>query len=204
MRLHGLRSQIVEGSNFDPTKDQEWFLQSFNYHQSTCYMSRAVLDTGDTMACWIVCFQLGIIAISFCSLLYKGKDKNHISQTLLPCMFLGSRLSMRQTQSGGCEACNRLPCMFLGPRLSMTQIQSGGCEACSNFQVLVTQSFPILWDPRDFRPSGSSVHGILQVRILEWVAIPLSSGSSWPRDWTQVSYIAGRFFTIWATRETYL
>ena len=128
-------------------------MQSFNYHQSTCYMSRAVLDPGDTTACWIVCFQLGIIAISFCSLLYKGKDKNHISQTLLPCMFLGRRLSMRQTQSGG-------------------------CKACSNFQVLVTQSFPILWDPRDFRPSGSSVNGILQVRILEWVAIPLSSGSS--------------------------
>ena len=127
MKLHGLWSQIVEGSNFDPTKDQEWFLQSFNYHQSTCYTSRAVLDIGDTMACWIVCFQLGIIAISFCSLLYKGKDKNHISQNLLPCMFLGSRLSMRQ-------------------------IQSGRCEACSNFQMLVTQSFPILWDP------GTSAH----------------------------------------------
>ena len=58
----------------------------------------------------------------------------------------------------------------------MRQIQSGGCEACSNFQVLVTQSFPILWDPRDFSPSGSSVHGILQVRILEWVAIPFCQG----------------------------
>ena len=42
---------------------------------------------------------------------------------------------------------------------------------------------------------GSSVHGILQARILEWVVIPFSKGSSWPRDWTQVSYIAGRFFT---------
>ena len=48
---------------------------------------------------------------------------------------------------------------------------------------------------------GSCVHGILQARILEWVAIPLSRGSSQPRDWTWVSHIAGRFFTIWATRE---
>ena len=48
---------------------------------------------------------------------------------------------------------------------------------------------------------GSSVHGILQVTILEWVVIPFSRGSSWPRDWTQVSYITGRFFTIWANRE---
>ena len=50
-------------------------------------------------------------------------------------------------------------------------------------------------------PPGSSVHGILQARILEWVAISLSRGSSWPRDRTQVSHIAGRFFTNWAMRE---
>ena len=54
----------------------------------------------------------------------------------------------------------------------------------------------------DCSSTGSSVHGILQARILEWVAVPFSRGSSWPRDWAWVSYIAGRFFTIWATRET--
>ena len=43
--------------------------------------------------------------------------------------------------------------------------------------------------------------GIFQARILEWVAISFSKGSSWPRDWTRVSYTAGRCFTIWATRE---
>ena len=48
---------------------------------------------------------------------------------------------------------------------------------------------------------GSSVHGILQARILEWVAIFSSGRSFQPRDWTQVSCIAGRLFTIWATRE---
>ena len=46
---------------------------------------------------------------------------------------------------------------------------------------------------------GSSVHGILQVGVLEWVAIFFSSGSSWPKDQTQVLCIAGRFFTVWAT-----
>ena len=51
---------------------------------------------------------------------------------------------------------------------------------------------------------GSSVHGILQTRILEWVAIPFSRGSSQPRDWTQISHIAGGFFTVWATREAQL
>ena len=47
----------------------------------------------------------------------------------------------------------------------------------------------------------SSIHGILQARMLEWVAFPFSRGSSQPRDWTQVSCIAGGFFTSWATRE---
>ena len=46
----------------------------------------------------------------------------------------------------------------------------------------------------------SSVHGILQARILEWIAIPFSRGSSWPRDQTWVFCTAGRFFAIWATR----
>ena len=48
---------------------------------------------------------------------------------------------------------------------------------------------------------GSSVHGIFQARILEWVAISFSRRSSWPRDWTWVSHIVGRCFTVWATRE---
>ena len=54
----------------------------------------------------------------------------------------------------------------------------------------------------DYNLPGSSVHGILQGRILEKVAIPSSRGSSRPRNQTRVSHIAGRFFTIWATRET--
>ena len=63
-------------------------------------------------------------------------------------------------------------------------------------KVEVTQSCPTLWDPM-----GYTVHGILQARILEWVAFPFSRGSSWPRDQTQVSCIAGSFFTSWATRK---
>ena len=57
-------------------------------------------------------------------------------------------------------------------------------------KVEIAQSFPILFDPMDY-----TVHGILQARKLEWVAFPFSSGSSQPRDRTQVFHIAGRFFT---------
>ena len=67
--------------------------------------------------------------------------------------------------------------------------------ACPQAQSL--QSYPTLCDPTDYSPPSSSVHRILQVRTLEWVAMPFSRGSSQPRDWIQVSWvfcIAGRFF----------
>ena len=62
--------------------------------------------------------------------------------------------------------------------------------------VKVAQSCLTVCDPMDYK-----VHGILQARILEWVAFPFSRGSSQPRDATQVSRMAGQFFTSWATRE---
>ena len=66
-------------------------------------------------------------------------------------------------------------------------------------KVKVTQSCLTLWDPMDY-----TVHGILQARILEQVAVSFSRASSQPGDWTQVSRITGRFFTIWATREAHI
>ena len=57
-------------------------------------------------------------------------------------------------------------------------------------KVKVVQSYPTLCEPMDY-----TVHGILQARMLEWVPFPFARGSSQPRDRTQVSHIAGRFFT---------
>ena len=65
----------------------------------------------------------------------------------------------------------------------------------------VAQSCPSLCDPMDCSLPGFSIHGILQARILEWVTISFSRGSSKPRDWTQVSRIGGRRFNLWTTRE---
>ena len=70
-----------------------------------------------------------------------------------------------------------------------------------NVKVLVTQSCLMLCDPMDSSSLDLCVHGILQARILKWVAIPFSWGSFRPRDQIWVSCIAGKFFTIWATRE---
>ena len=65
----------------------------------------------------------------------------------------------------------------------------------------IAQLCPTLRDLMDCSLPVSSVYGIFQARILEWVAISFSRGSSWPRDQTRVSHIAGRCFTLWATRE---
>ena len=66
-------------------------------------------------------------------------------------------------------------------------------------KVKVSQSCLTLCDPTDY-----AVHGILQTRILEWVAFPFSRGSSQLRDWTQDSHTAGGFFTSWAQAMTNL
>ena len=71
----------------------------------------------------------------------------------------------------------------------------------SRVKVQVTQLCLTLCDPMHCSPPGSSVHGILQARILEWVGIPFSRGSFRPSGQTQVSCIADKFFTIWATRK---
>ena len=55
----------------------------------------------------------------------------------------------------------------------------------------------------DYSLPGSSVHGIFQAIVLEWIAISFSRGSSQPRDWTPVSCIVDRHFTIWATKEEF-
>ena len=67
--------------------------------------------------------------------------------------------------------------------------------------ILLSCVRPTLFDSVDCTLPGSSVHGILQARILKWVAIPFSRRSSWSKDWTQVSWIAVWFFIVWTTRE---
>ena len=87
---------------------------------------------------------------------------------------------------------------------NFTGTMYGLCTLLWCVYVLVTQSYLTLCDPMDCSSPGSSVHGIFQSRILERVAIPFSRGSSHPRNQTQASCLAGRFFTIWATRGAHV
>ena len=88
--------------------------------------------------------------------------------------------------------------VFSSTSIQKHQFSDVGVHMCV---CAVAQSCLTLCDPINYSPPDSSVCGILQVRTMEWVVISFSRGSSQPRDWTQVSCIAGRFFTIWATRE---
>ena len=81
-----------------------------------------------------------------------------------------------------------LKCENLWSTLSIKSQQSLGKRK----KGLVAQSHPTLSNPMDRSSPGSSVHEILQARILQWVAISFSRGSSQPRDWSQVSWIAGK------------
>ena len=96
---------------------------------------------------------------------------------------------------------------FLLQGILLTQETNPGLPHCRQtlYHLIceVAQSCLTLWDPMDCSPPGSSVHGIFQARILEWVAISYSRRSSPPRDWTRVSRIVDRRFTIWATREVW-
>ena len=83
-----------------------------------------------------------------------------------------------------------------GPLPKVTNLNPGHF-VCVKF----VQSCPTLCDPMDYSLPGSSVHRIIQARILEWVVIPFSTGSFQPRDWAQVFCTAGRFFTVWTIRE---
>ena len=71
----------------------------------------------------------------------------------------------------------------------------------SSWKVIIAQLSLTVCNPWDYSPPGSSVHGILQARILKWVAMPFSRRSSWLKHQTQFSCIAGRFFTVGATVE---
>ena len=77
------------------------------------------------------------------------------------------------------------------------------CVCACACTCLVTQLCLTFCNPMDCNPPGSSVDGIFQARILEWVAISFSRGLSPPRDWTHVSCIVGGFFTHWAIREAW-
>ena len=98
--------------------------------------------------------------------------------------------SFRCSLSSHCITSTLLSCQEANPNYS----------CLSSCKREVAQSCPTLCDPMDCSLPGS-VHGILQARILEWVAISFSRGSSQPRDWTQVSHIAGRCFTVRTTRK---
>ena len=109
----------------------------------------------------------------------------HCRQLLHHCTTWEDRPQIALANSGCSKNCKKKKKKFTSYKPNLCFLKK---------KVKIAQSCPILCDPRDY-----TVHRILQARILEWVAYSFSRGSSQPRDGTQVSHIAGRFFTSWAT-----
>ena len=109
------------------------------------------------------------VAVSFSRGSSRPRDQTHISCIGRQVLYHLSHLNWKEIQERG-DIC---------------------MHACS-----ITQSCPTLCNTMDCSLLGSSIHGIFQARILEWIAISFSRGSAQPRDQTQVSHIAGRLFTV--------
>ena len=123
---------------------------------------------------------------------HKGKLISMRKKNL--CLEASSTRSCPRVSSlPACPTNLRLPSPYLHKWVPIYQIPSILLFMCMCAQS--HQSCPTLCDPLDCSLPGSSVHGIFQARILEWLAISFSRGSSWPKDRSHVPCIAGRFFT---------
>ena len=142
----------------------------------------------------------------FCSCL----DDNHTVVQLIPNVSFGPRVR-GQGEAIALRFLSSPAYVFIGSRsqkkskkiMSKKYLKKSISHPSHGPHYLPSLPFPclILFDPIRLEPSGSSVHGILQATILEWDAIASSRGYSQPRNWTWISCIAGRFFTIHATRD---
>ena len=127
-----------------------------------------------------------------------------LSSCMMPAGFSLSLMCRSWWWCRGTQACNQEMLWLIKNLESLGQSIITPLHLWKESEMLITQSCPTLWDPMDCNPSGSSAYGILQARILEWIAIPFSRGYSWPRDRTHISCspcMAGKFFITSATRE---
>ena len=144
--------------------------------------SLVIAPTANNACGWLGAgFLCAVVKTNLCKMLAKA--------WCTPVIWTPSSLLTRETREG-----------LVSGMLSRSSISSYTEEAASPY-VLVTQLGPTLCDPMDCIPPASSAHDVFQARILEWVVISSSGGSSQARAQTLFSCIAVRFFTMWATSE---
>ena len=154
-----------------------------------CFIDYAkTFDCVDHNKLWKIHKEMGILdhLTSLLSNLYAGQEATvRTGQGPIDWFQIGKRVHQGYILS---------PCLFnLNAAYIMQSVRLKWSEAA--------QSCPSLCNPMDCSLPGSSVLGIFQATVLEWIAISFSRGSSQPRDQTRVSRIVDRRFTVWATRE---
>ena len=155
---------------------------------------------------------LATIGKWFQAVLGRGNFKNWFSRVFILCLCRDKHV-LSFTRSWTCSCWYmEMPVLYTLPMWDNETRRKRITLASSRVKVLVTQSCPTLCDPVGCSPPGSSVHGILQARVLEWIVISFSRGSSQPRERTRVSCVADRFLpsepqgnqeweqAVWSTR----
>ena len=144
-----------------------------------------------------------MIKVSLDSVLQIENSITKIFNLMYMCCYIRLLMIFKNKYLQFSESISNIQIHMVKPPGTWYHFPTSMCEDLKKVKVKisVTQSRPTLCDPMDCSLPDSSVHKILQARILEWVAMPSSKGSSRHRDQTQVSHFAGRFFTIWVTRE---
>ena len=147
---------------------------------------------GECSCMWVYLIQTFSTSHTYKALFTHFKLLKHSSKTHFPkeLSWLGNTCLLLLTAKYFVLHCLmlQLPANLLNPFQWVWQTHGPHPARARACMLKLLQSCATLCDPMDCNPLGSSVHGILQARILEWVAMP-SSGSSWPRDWTHISYI---------------
>ena len=138
----------------------------------------------------------GVVCHALFQGIFSPQNRTHVSYV---CYIAGgSFTSWAVREAWGPEVGNQLTKLHLNKKMVSSLLCLGLYMPKSPVFEWVTESSSVMSD--SLPPMDYTIHGVLQARIPEWVAFPFSRGSSQPRDRTQVSHIAGRFFTSWATR----
>ena len=148
-----------------------------SHHDLWCWKHNGLL-TGSPFVTSATCKKVGTQGIAVEMLASGVHYCNGVSKA--------ARDTAPQVKKEPCEKIGRVQSPFLIKKLKLKQYEWIYICMCAKS----LQSCPTLWDPVDCSPPGSSVHGISQARILEWVASSFSRRSSWPRDWTHISYLS--------------
>ena len=194
-KLNFRSKSLSEHGGPPASQEHSWFLVYAEALPTGNLEKPRIQSIGRDISSSLICFQRNLLGDFTVKFSWRGRPE-----------IITTALIMRtQRTENTHQRCSEFPNQLKWKRFQSSRIspsQGGECNSHplnAGYSLCMLKS--TLCNPMDCSLPGSSVHGNFQARILEWVASFFFRESSWPRDWTQVSCITGRFFTDWAIRE---